>query len=243
MAARHRRRLALASVTGAGVAAAGAARMRARRNARETDAPAEVSFMVAMHNALRRDLARLQEVAGRIDSGSAAPSTVLAGWDAFQTQLEYHHAAEDDNLWPVLRRELADPDDLAAVDAMTEEHRHIPPALDQVDRALRGDGDLPAAAEALSAGVTQHLQHEEAAVLPLIEKHMTRAQWRAFLVQERDRHAPRARTEFLTWLLDDADAHDSEAVFAEMPRPVRLVYRRFLKPRYDAQRRWQLPTP
>jgi len=44
-------------------------------------------------------------------------------------------------------------------------------------------------------------------------------------------------------LLDDADAHDSEAVFAEMPRPVRLVYRRFLKPRYDAQRRWQLPTP
>jgi hypothetical protein len=28
-----------------------------------------------------------------------------------------------------------------------------------------------------------------------------------------------------------------------MPAPVHLVYRRLLKPRYDAQHRWQLPGP
>jgi hemerythrin-like domain-containing protein len=196
--------------------------------------------MRAMHAALRRDLRRLQEVAARLDSGSAAPPKVLAGWDAFRTQLEYHHKAEDDDLWPVLRRELSDPDDLAAVAAMTDEHRQIPPALADVDHALRGSGDVAAAAGALSAGVTSHLEHEESAVLPLVEKHLTRAQWRAFLVQERNRHPPRERTEFLTWLLDDAGPHDCEAVFAEMPRVVPFVYRWLHKRRYDARRRWQL---
>ena len=33
--------------------------------------------------------------------------------------------------------ELSDPGELAAVDAMVEEHRHIPPALAGVDAALR----------------------------------------------------------------------------------------------------------
>jgi hemerythrin-like domain-containing protein len=108
------------------VTGAGAARLRAGRSSGEPDRPAEVSFMLAMHAALRRDLHRLQEVAARLDSGSVAPPTVLAGWDAFSTRLKYHHQAEDDDLWPVLHRELSDPDDLAAVAAMTEEHRQIP---------------------------------------------------------------------------------------------------------------------
>jgi iron-sulfur cluster repair protein YtfE (RIC family) len=240
MAARHGRRWVLASLTGAAVAAVGAIRLRARRTSGDPAAPAEVSFMRAMHAALRRDLSRLQEAATRLDS-AAAPPTVLAGWDDFRTQLEHHHAAEDDDLWPVLRSELSDPDDLAAVDAMVAEHQHIPPALAEVDAALRdGGGDLPAAAQALSTAVLDHLEHEETAVLPLIEKHMTRAQWRAFLVKERNRQAPRARAEFLAWLLADADSGDADAVFAEMPRPVPVVYRRILKPRYDAQRRWQI---
>jgi Hemerythrin HHE cation binding domain len=67
-----------------------------------------------------------------------APSTVLAGWDAFRAQLDNHHLAEDDDLWPVLRRELSDPGELALVDAMAEEHRHIPAALAGVDAAPRG---------------------------------------------------------------------------------------------------------
>jgi hypothetical protein len=43
---------------------------------------------------------------------------VLAGWDAFRAQLDNHHSAEDKDLWPVLRQELSDPGDLAAIDAM-----------------------------------------------------------------------------------------------------------------------------
>jgi hypothetical protein len=45
---------------------------------------------------------------------------VLAGWDAFRAQLDNHHSAEDDDLWPVLRQELSDPGELASVDASVD---------------------------------------------------------------------------------------------------------------------------
>jgi hypothetical protein len=231
----------LASITGAALVAAGVARARARRGGDQPDAPADVGFMRALHAALRRDLSRLQDVAAKLDRSAGVPPTVLAGWDAFRAQLENHHAAEDDDLWPVLRQELSDPGELASVGAMVAEHGHIPPALASVDAALRGGGDLAEPVEVLSTVVLDHLAHEEREVLPLLEQHLTRAQWRAFLQKERSRRSPRERPEFLAWILDDAGEQDAAAVLAEMPPPARLVYRRALKPRYEAQHRWQIP--
>jgi iron-sulfur cluster repair protein YtfE (RIC family) len=198
--------------------------------------------MRALHAALRRDLSRLRDAAAQIDSSAGAPATVLAGWDTFRAELDNHHQAEDDDLWPVLRRALSDPGELASVDAMVEEHKHIEPALAGVDAALRGGGELAAPVETLSTVVLDHLAHEEREVLPLIEQHMTRAQWRAFMVKERDKRPPRERPEFLTWVLDGAGERDAAAVLTELPPPARLVYRWVLRPRYDAQHRWQIPS-
>ena len=232
----------LAAIVGAGLAAGAAARLRARRASGEADAPAEVGFMRALHAALRRDLSRLRDAAAQIDSSAGAPATVLAGWDTFRAELDNHHQAEDDDLWPVLRRELSDPGELASVDAMVEEHKHIEPALAGVDAALRGGGELAAPVETLSTVVLDHLAHDEREVLPLIEQHMTRAQWRAFMVKERNKRPPRERPEFLTWVLDDAGEQDAAAVLTELPPPARLVYRWVLRPRYNAQHRWQIPS-
>jgi iron-sulfur cluster repair protein YtfE (RIC family) len=222
---------------------AGAARLRARRSSAGADAPADIGFMHALHAALRRDQARLRDTAAQLGNSAAAPPAVLAGWDAFRAQLDNHHSAEDDDLWPVLRRQLSDPADLAAVEAMTREHQQIPPALAGVDAALRSGGELAAAVEHLSAVLLDHLAHEERDVLPLLEQHLTRTQWRAFLHQERARRPPRERPEFLAWILDDASQQDAAAVLTEMPPPARLIYRAVLRPRYDAQRRWQIPDP
>jgi hypothetical protein len=70
-------------------------------------------------------------------------------------------------------------------------------------------------------------------VLPLLEQHLTQARWRAFLHEERARRSPRERPEFLTWVVDNAGEQDAAAVLTKMPPPVRLVYRRVFRPRYD----------
>jgi len=242
-----RRRWLLALLAAAGAGAVAASRLRARASHRRDEGqPADVSFMLAIHDAMRRDLSRLRDAAAQLDrtAGQAgAPATVLAGWNAFRSQLDFHHAAEDDDLWPVLRPELSDPADLAAVDAMVAEHEHIPSALAAVDDAIRGDAELTPPVEHLSALVLDHLAHEERAVVPLLEQHLSRAGWHAFLMKERGRRRARERPEFLTWVLDDASQDDARAVLGEVPAPGRLVYQRILRPRYDAQHRWQLPTP
>ena len=196
--------------------------------------------MRALHSALRRDLSRLQAVAGELHGSAPAPPEVLAGWETLRRQLDNHHAAEDDDLWPMLRRQLSDPAELTVVDDMVAEHRHIPTALADVDAALRGGGDLRTSVQRLSTVVRDHLDHEEREVLPLLERHLTDAQWHAFLLTERNRRSPRERPEFLTWILDDADEQDATAVLTELPPPARLVYRRILRPRYQAQHRWQI---
>ena len=125
----RRGRWVLASVTGAALVIGAVIRLRARLGLSQADAPADVRFMRALHAALRRDLSRLRDAAAPLDGSTGAPPTVQAGWGAFRAQLDNHHSAEDDDLWPVLREELSDPGDMASVDAMVEEHRHIPPAL------------------------------------------------------------------------------------------------------------------
>jgi hemerythrin-like domain-containing protein len=241
--AAKRARWIFGSIMCAALVAGGVVRLRARPVSAEAGAPADVCFMRALHAALRRDLSRLRDAAAQLGNSAGAPPAVLAGWDAFRVQLGNHHSAEDDDLWPVLRRELSDPGELAAVDAMVTEHQQIPPALAGVDAALRGGGELAAPVEHLSTVVLDHLAHEEREVLPLIEQRLTRAQWRAFLHKERARRRPRERPEFLAWILDDAGQQDTAAVLTEMPPPARLIYRRVLRPRYDAQHRWQIPSP
>jgi hemerythrin-like domain-containing protein len=238
--ARHRHPVwAAASVTAAGVMAVALRTGRRRRDARDSNRPADASFMRAIHAALRRDMARLESLAGDIERRGGVPDQVAAGWQAFRQALETHHAAEDDDLWPVLREHLAEAEDRRQVDQMVEEHRTLPPAIAAMDAALANGQGARAAARELGERLRHHLDHEEERVFPLLERHLSRREWRIFLLTERRRRALRERPEFLTWVLDDASERDCAAVMAELPPPARVVYRRVLQPRYLAQRRWE----
>ncbi len=65
----------------------------------------------------------------------------------------------------------------------------------------RSGGELAAPVEHPLAVVLDHLVHEEREVLPLIERHLTRQQRRAFLHKEPARRSPRERPEFVAWIL------------------------------------------
>ena len=216
------------------------ARRAGRARVRDDQQPADVGFMRAMHDAMRRDLDRLDAVAPRLANLAEVPKEVLSGWTAFRDELRFHHEAEDDDLWPVLRQHLVDAADQREVDAMVEEHREIPAAIDAVDDAFAQHQDAATPARNLAALVRDHLEHEERTVLPLLEQHLSRAEWHRFLLTERGRRAPSARPGFLTWVLDDAGEDDRAAVMAELPRPARVVYRVALRPRYEREHRWRV---
>ncbi|MDR2985668.1 MAG: hemerythrin domain-containing protein [Nocardiopsaceae bacterium] len=240
--AAKRRRWIFAAIGGASLIA-GAAILRTRRSSdADADAPSDVGFMLALHAALRRDISRMREAAAKIDDPANVPTTVLAGWDTFRAELDFHHHAEDEDLWPALRSELFDPHELAAIDIMVDEHRRIEPALASVDSALHGTGELHATVDALSTVILDHLAHEEREVLPLIEQHMTRGQWHSFLTTARNKRPRKEQPEFLAWVLDDAGDQETEAVFSVIPPPARLVYRWVLRPRHDAHHLWEMPT-
>jgi len=228
------------------VVAAGAAvltirRRRRRAQARDNHRPADLGFMRAIHAGLRRDAVRLQALAPQLEHGDGRPGAVPKGWSTFRQTLEVHHAAEDEDLWPVLRDHLTDAEDLHKLDLMVKEHRGLTAAIQAVDAALASGVGVTTAARELGGVLGEHLDHEERQVFPLLDRHLSRGEWRRFLLTERRRRSPRERPEYLTWVLDNASDQDTAAVLAELPRPAHLVYRRVLRPRYDAQRRWWRP--
>src|SRR4029453_3225293 len=238
-AARSRPPRLLLLVVAAGAAVLTIRRRRRRAQARDDNRPADLGFMRAIHAGLRRDAARLQALAPHLEHGDGRPGAVPKGWATFRQTLQVHHAAEDDDLWPVLRSHLTETEDLRQLDLMVAEHRSLTAAIQAIDAALANGVGVTTAARELGDVLGNHLDHEEQQVFPLLERHLSRAEWRRFLLTERRRRSARERPEFLTWVVDNASDQDTAAVLAELPRPAHLVYRRLLRPRYDAPRRWQ----
>jgi hypothetical protein len=67
----------------------------------------DVTMMFVVHNALRRDLDRMQAAAAQADD-PAARTALRAGWATFSRYLSVHHTAEDEMLWPPMRAKLVD---------------------------------------------------------------------------------------------------------------------------------------
>jgi hypothetical protein len=201
--------------------------------ARHGTGDADLTIMLAAHDAFRRDLTRLARTA----SDANRSQSVQAGWELFKRQLHLHHTTEDELIWPTLRPRLAHSkhamDVLAAMEA---EHEQIDPLLAAVD-AADGD-DLADVIDALTTSLTGHLRHEERDGLPLIGVALTAAEWRGLGRKMGSRNGMAAGAEMFAWILDGTDRDRASATLAQLPPPLRLLYRAVWKPRYDRTPRW-----
>ncbi|HEX5095704.1 MAG TPA: hemerythrin domain-containing protein [Acidimicrobiia bacterium] len=192
-----------------------------------TDSNLDMTMMIAFHDALRRDL---QQVAA-MDARSE-------GWDLFERMLHLHHTAEDDLLWPVARDQVAGrSEELALLEEMAAEHAAIGPVLDEFDRELNEGKIAPAVRADLDERLRQHLQHEEVAALPLIDRTLSPDQWMTFGMAAMERFRP-DMPRFLPWLLDGADADVTANILKFIPPPVQQSYRDDWLPAYDARDLW-----
>ncbi|MFI6849311.1 hemerythrin domain-containing protein [Kitasatospora sp. NBC_00085] len=145
----------------------------------------DMAAMHAMHEVLRRGLHGIAEAVADPEDDPRDGLRTAGVWEPFKEALRVHHSAEDDALWPVLRRALnGRPFDLALLEALEAEHLAIDRLIGAIDEALAAPGagpDLLAdLAGSLVAGVGGHLGHEEQAVLPLVQALVTEEQWAHF---------------------------------------------------------------
>ncbi|GAA4401397.1 hypothetical protein GCM10023168_10980 [Fodinibacter luteus] len=205
----------------------------------------DMDVMRILHNAFRRDGARLEgaaEVYGTQDE--EAHDALLLGWHGFSSSLHHHHTIEDTHIWPVIRAKLADhPDGLAVLDAMEEEHSRIDPALEAVERAFddrdAGVDEVAARIDALVELLRSHLAHEERDAFPLIRTMITRQEWDALNKAALKELSLSEVAQLGPWILEGAPPDDVRTVLAELPPPLRLVHRYWWNPRYRKARRWE----
>jgi hemerythrin-like domain-containing protein len=205
----------------------------------------DMEVMRILHDAFRRDLARLARVARRY--GTEAPEThdaVLVGWHGFSSGLHHHHTIEDTHIWPVMRRKLADrPDDLAVLDAMESEHARIDPALAELERLFDDrDADSDEVAgriDALVSLVLSHLAREEREAFPLMRQVITTQEWSALNRAAMKELSFGEIAALGPYILDGASPDDVRRTLAELPPPLRLVHRLWWNPRYRRVRRWE----
>ena len=231
--------------------------------ARHGTGDADLTIMLAAHDAFRRDLARLARVAASADlSDPARRQSVAAGWELFKRELHIHHTAEDELIWPALRPRLVHSEHaLSVLDAMEDEHERIDPLLAAVDAAFTqrdgastlaasapaggGPGDdwpgadrLADVIDVLASTLTGHLGHEERDGLPLIGIALTAPEWRAVGRKIARKGGLTAGAEMFAWILDGADRQHASATLGQLPPPVRLIYRAVWKPRFQKTPRW-----
>jgi hypothetical protein len=100
--------------------------------------------------------------------------------------LHHHHAAEDELVWPLLMYRV--PARRDAIARMAQQHAGIAAAIDSVqsdavDWTTTVDGPTSrrlqdSVAELINL-VVEHLDEEERVAVPVIEEHLTRAEWKA----------------------------------------------------------------
>lgn len=215
----------------------------------QNDFSLDMTMMFAVHDALRRDVERIARITATKDDDPRHILSTSVGWEMFKSYLRVHHTAEDDSVWAVLEKTLADrPDDLELLAAMEAEHAAIDPLLAGVDAALAdrdtGPGRLGDVVDALTHELTRHLKHEEDEALRLIDATMTPEQWKAFSDDHRSRIGADA-TRYLPWLLDDARPETAAAILGRMPEALQLAYENEWRTAYLDLRPWgrlQAPT-
>ncbi|MEU6865322.1 hemerythrin domain-containing protein [Streptomyces sp. NPDC046876] len=203
----------------------------------------DMTVTYAVHGALRRELRQLARAMARPRPDPRHVLRAAPGWGIFRSALHAHQAAEDEALWPPLRRALAGrPFDLTRLEAIEAEHAALVSLVAVIDGALADrDAGLDLLGEltgSLVTGLDKHLDHEEEAVFPLVQTVLSQEEWDLFGGAHARRIEPGA-ARILPWLLDGADARTVASVLAQLlPEPARHAYVHQWRPAYEALDLW-----
>lgn len=198
--------------------------------------------MVMAHRAFRREFRLAPAAVRRTDTAQHA-RRVARHVASLVSALHHHHEAEDELLWPLLHARV--PSELdALVDTMETQHEEVARLLHAVEQQLPAWSADPADAatehlagtlEELSRVLDEHLDLEEARLLPLAAAHLSPAEW-AQLEERGMGSLPKAQAPVLVgMLLHEGDPEVLAGMIGRMPLLPRLLLPR-VAPRAYARR-------
>ncbi len=187
--------------------------------------------MLIVHDVFRREFALMPGLIGTVAPGDRERARLVgAHIDGLTTLLHHHHHGEDTDVWPLLVDRCADA--AAHTGSMHDQHERLATDLDDVHAALEvwrvdataQDGNrLFDALDRTLTSLRQHLDEEERHVVPLLEQHITAAEWDG-LVQKGAADADPAQLPLLFgMLMYEGHPEIIERALAAMPSDVRPV--------------------
>src|SRR5688572_8605234 len=193
--------------------------------------------MVVIHRIFRRGFATLADLARRVPAHDTAWAGAVAAHAEFLLNgLHHHHTAEDELLWPRLL-ERTQPD-AQLVARMEDQHavvathvariRHLLPGW----RAAPSGSELAAGFDDLGIALAEHLDEEEAAILPLVRAHITAAEWQDMGDAAFAKFSNGEKLIALGQMLDVASPEEAAGFLATLPLPIRLMWRLAGRRRY-----------
>jgi hemerythrin-like domain-containing protein len=193
----------------------------------------DTSDMVIVHRMFRRECAVLPKLVAAVAGGDVGRArTVARHAREVLDMLHHHHLGEDELLWPRLSARTRFHADLLA--RMDSQHQGLAVLLEYAATALAEWQDAPTAhtstpltalLEQLSTGLDEHFDEEEAAILPIVERVITAAEYQEVGQRGLVSIPLTRRLIVLGYLLEDATPRERTDFLAAIPAPARIAYR------------------
>jgi hemerythrin-like domain-containing protein len=200
------------------------------------------TIVYLIHEAFRRDLARLTEAVRAPAVEAPRAGQLGALWTYVNEQLHHHHQVEDASLWPLVRPKLAGREDqLAVLDEMEAQHHTLEPLCLAVDDAFASFSrepddasgrDLADRLAAVTTPLSAHLEDEETRCFPVIDQALSVEEFERFGKATAKAVGMRGSARFFPWIFDGADPLERAAVLQMPPAPVRFLCGRVWEPSY-----------
>ncbi|MDV3296597.1 MAG: hemerythrin domain-containing protein [Brachybacterium paraconglomeratum] len=196
------------------------------------EARVDTREMVLIHTFVRREFRLAAGVVRRVPSGEHRRAEPVAAHVQFLAEfLHHHHTIEDEFLWPLLLERV--PDDLAPiVHLMESQHERLDRILDELGHRLgqwrtsasAEDRELLAATlDEAYVHVVEHLDAEEARLLPIAARTLAQEEWDRLGVEGRKR-SPRRHTALTLGMFQyEGDPEVFAGMLAKVPAPIRMV--------------------
>jgi hemerythrin-like domain-containing protein len=141
--------------------------------------------MITVHSGLRREFGLMPGLVAGVDRGDAKRARIVADHiGLWMTMVYAHHHSEDKNVWPKLLERVPDAD-REVIRAAESQHQGLDETGEEVNLALAAwrrdaasdSAPLLAALDAFTFRLIEHMDMEEARILPLAAKYLTAAEW------------------------------------------------------------------